>query len=158
MHTVVSHAPFCMYTCTHMHARTARLYFTAGNAQIIKGPNDVTVSVGGTVVFNCSVTCSAQGAIPVSWYMTLPVANRNVAISSYTSLSQMKSFYGLDLKRSYSNSCPGGLYTVQLSLMNVTTGLNMMPVQCEALIVQSNCGCPDPQLYFSKFGTLTVTR
>ncbi|KAL5494096.1 hypothetical protein EMCRGX_G015369 [Ephydatia muelleri] len=128
------------------------------NAQIIKGPNEVTVPAGGTAVLNCSVTCSAQGAIPVSWYMTLPTSKKNVAISPYTSLSQMKSFYGLDIKRSIFNDCPNGTYVAQLSLLNVTSDLNMMPVQCGALLVQSDCGCPDPQLFFSKFSILTVTR
>ena len=131
----------------------------AESAQILKGPSDAIVSVGGSVVFNCSVTCSAQGAIPVAWYMTLPVLKRNVAVSPYTSLSQMKSFYGLDLKRSVVNSCGNnGSYTAQLSIQNVTSDLNMMPVQCGALLVQSDCGCPDPQLYFSKLSILTVKR
>ena len=128
------------------------------SAQFLKGPNEVTVSAGGTVVLNCTVTCSAQGAIPVTWYMTLPTSKRNVAISPYTSLSQIKSFYGLETERSTFNGCPDGAYVAQLSLLNVTSDLNMMPVQCGALLVQSDCGCPDPQLYFSKFSILTVTR
>ena len=70
----------------------------------------------------------------------------------------MKSFYGLEIKRSTFNGCPDGAYVAQLSLLNVTSDLNMMPVQCGALLVQSDCGCPNPQLYFSKFSILTVTR
>ena len=127
-------------------------------AQILKGPSDTTAVAGETVVFNCTVSCSSLGAVPVSWYMTLPVLKRNIAISPYTSLAQMKSFYGLELKRSVMDDCPNGARTVQLSVLNVTSDLNMMPLQCGALLVQSDCSCSEPQLYYSKFSILNVER
>ena len=126
------------------------------NAQILKGPGDITVSVGDAVTFNCSVSCSSSGAVPVSWYLTLPAFKRNVAISPYTSLTQMKSFYRLDLKRSAIDDWPSGARTVQLSITNVAAELNAMPVQCGALLVQSDCSCSDPQLYYSKFSILKM--
>ena len=128
------------------------------NAQILRGPGDMTVSSGDAVTFNCTVSCSSLGAVPVSWYLTLPAFKRNVAISPYTSLTQMKSFYGLDLKRSVIDDCPSGARTVQLTITNVTSDLNTMPVQCGALLVQSDCFCADPQLYYSKFSILNVER
>ena len=110
------------------------------------------------MTFNCSISCNSLGAVPVSWYMTLPALKRNIAISPYTSLSQIKSFYGLDMRRAVVDECPNGVRTVQLSLLNVTSDLNMMPVQCGALLVQRDCACTDPQLYYSKFSILNVEK
>ena len=110
------------------------------------------------MTFNCSISCNSLGAVPVSWYMTLPALKRNIAISQYTSLSQIKSFYGLDMRRAVVDECPNGARTVQLSLLNVTSDLNMMPVQCGALLVQRDCACTDPQLYYSKFSILNVVN
>ena len=135
----------------------ARVRISPTEAHIVEGPSDTTVQGGEMAVFNCSVTCGAQGA---SWYMTLPSMRKSIAISQYTTLSQMKRFYGLDVRKPAAEDCSNGTRRLQLLIANVTSELHRMPVQCGVIVYggQSECACsnPQPQLQYSKLAILNV--
>ena len=122
--------------------------------QIIIPPNDQAVAIDETAVFNCSMSCSQR--LPVTWYVRLPSSGRSVAVSPYTSLSQVKSIYGIEIARGTVNECPQGGYMVEQLFVKATQQLNLMPVQCSTVCFSGDCSCDTTQVYLSKFGILTV--
>ncbi|KAL5482227.1 hypothetical protein EMCRGX_G022524 [Ephydatia muelleri] len=126
-------------------------------AQIAKHPSTQTVPAGETAVFNCSLSCYG-GPTPVTWYITTPDTGRNIAISQYTSLSQIKSIHGLDLARGSVDECSVGGYRVEQLVMNrASRQLHMAPVQCATLCFDT-CPCSGAQVYFSKHAVLLVSE
>ena len=125
-------------------------------AQIAQQPRSQSVLAGATAVFNCSLPCSGN-PIPVTWYLTMPDTGRSIAISQYTSFSQVKAIYGIELSRSSVDECSVGGYRVeQLAVNRPSRQLNLMPVQCAALCFDS-CPCSSVHVYFSKYALLLVS-
>ena len=130
-------------------------YCTVCSAQIVRASNSQTVQSNEMGVFNCSMTCSEQ-RLPVTWYMILPTNGRTVAVSPYTSLSQVKSIYGIEVARGTVNECPQGGYMVEQLFVKATQQLNLMPVQCSTVCVSGDCSCDTTQVYFSKLSILYI--
>ena len=141
-------------TCDRQSAFYHASHATVCRSQIQKAPNNQMVSNNAVAVFNCSMTCSQQ--LPVTWYMTLPTNGRTVAVSPYTSLSQVKSIYGIEVTRGTVNECPQGGYMVEQLFVKATQQLNLMPVQCSTVCISGDCSCDTTQVYFSKLAILNV--
>ena len=136
----------------HMHARTSVCI-----SQIVKGPSNQIVSPDDTAVFNCSLSCAQQ--LPVTWYLTLPTNSRTVVVSPYTSISQVKNIYGIEVARGTVNECSQGGYIVEQLFVKAKQQLNLMPVQCSSVCFGNDCLCGDSsQVHFSKLGVLSVGR
>ena len=105
-------------------------------------------------VFNCSMPCSQQ--LPVTWYMTLPTNGRTVPVSPYTSLTQVKNIYGIEVSRGTVNECPQGGYLVEQLFVKVKQQFHLMPVQCSTVCISGDCSCGTTQVYFSKLSMLYV--
>ena len=120
----------------------------------MKPPNSQTVSSNDTGVFNCSMPCSQQ--LPVTWYMTLPTNGRTVPVSPYTSLTQVKNIYGIEVSRGTVNECPQGGYLVEQLFVKVKQQFHLMPVQCSTVCISGDCSCDTTQVYFSKLAILNV--
>ena len=130
------------------------MYCTVCSAQIVQASNSQIVQSNEMVVFNCSMTCSEQ--LPVTWYMTLPTNGRTVAVSPYTSLSQIQSIFGIEVARGKVNECPQGGYMVEQLFVKATQQLNLMAVQCSTVCVSGNCSCVTTQVHFSKLSILYI--
>ncbi|KAL5494160.1 hypothetical protein EMCRGX_G015438 [Ephydatia muelleri] len=131
-------------------------------SQIVTGPATQSIHSGDEAVFNCSLRCT-EGSTVVTWYLMLPLMLRKISISPYTSPSQVKSMYGLDLSRNTIDDCSSGGYHIeQLLLSNITKDFDLMPIQCAVLCIGNGCGCTNAQVLFStvavvKLLTPTVT-
>ncbi|KAL5500448.1 hypothetical protein EMCRGX_G012010 [Ephydatia muelleri] len=125
-------------------------------SQIVKGPSNRIVSPDDTAVFNCSLSCAQQ--LSVIWYLTLPTNSRTVTVSPYTSLSQVKNIYGIEVARGTVNECSQGGYIVEQLFVKAKQQLNLMPVQCSSVCFEDDCTCGDHsmQVQFSKLGVLRV--
>lgn len=125
-------------------------------SQIVTGPTIQTASVGEAAVFNCTLRCSEE--VPtLTWYLVLPATLRKVSISPYTSLSQVKAVFGLDLSRNVIDECSSGGYRVeQLRLFNLTKNFDLMPIQCGLLCFSNVFGCKDAQILFSPTGVVKI--
>ena len=112
--------------------------------------------VGEVAVFNCSLQCTNE-TITLTWYVVVPVTLRKVSIFPYTSLSQVKSVFGLDVSRNIINDCPkGGYHVEQLLVSNVTKDFDLMPVQCGLLCFPNTFGCKVAQILFSPVGVVKI--
>ncbi|KAL5500461.1 hypothetical protein EMCRGX_G012026 [Ephydatia muelleri] len=123
-------------------------------SQIIKAPNNQIVSSNGLATFNCSMSCSQL--LPVTWYLTLPTNARTAAVSPFTSLSQVKNIYGIEVTRGTVNECSQGGYYVEQLFVKAQQQLNLMPVQCSTVCLSGDCSCDSTQVYFSKLAVLNV--
>eukprot|EP00731_Ephydatia_muelleri_P011598 Em0006g492a len=95
--------------------------------------------------------------LPVTWYLTLPTNSRTVVVSPYTSFSQVKNIYGIEVARGTVNECSQGGYIVEQLFVKAKQQLNLMPVQCSSVCLGNDCLCGDSsQVHFSKLGVLSV--
>ena len=100
---------------------------------------------------------SCEQQLPVTWYLTLPTNSRTVAVSPFTSLSQIKNIYGIEVARGTANECSQGGYLVEQLFVKAQQQLNLMPVQCSTVCFGNDCSCDTTQVYFSKLSVLYIS-